>query len=123
MFQNAIRSMIYQQRPDLPLIGFDTRDLAAGIFTPAETQRLTQILEEMIQIATKSGYRVRLYAERSIESVPLSLQKIMPVAGTWQKTLAREHNYSPMRYLIPVDLTVLSAQECLDTLETYAVIG
>ncbi len=104
VFTERMRHFIRENDPRIPLLGIDAsrwedpRRPGEGRRTGVEVYA-KELIENLIPLARKRGIRVRIYTPRTIEELPLEIQKVIPGKKQWtRKYLARELKYSPPDY-------------------------
>ncbi|MEA1962755.1 MAG: glycosyltransferase, partial [Patescibacteria group bacterium] len=103
-FFRKFKNIIGKNNPDIPVLGIDASRREDPRFR-GERRRTgvevyaKNIISELVRQALKKKLRVRVYTPRTIQSLPISIQKVVPYGKGWtRKKLNKELFNSPPEY-------------------------
>ena len=103
-FFKKIKNIINKNNPDIPVLGIDAsrwedpRYIGERRRTGVEVYS-KNIISELVKLALEKNLRVRVYTPRTIQSLPLAIQKAIPYGKGWTRTkLNKELFNSPPEY-------------------------
>jgi len=104
VFLAKMKKFIEDNDPSIPIVGIDAsrwedpRFPGKGVGTGVQVYS-KNVIRELVTLIKEKGLRVRIYTPRTIEDLPLEIQKVIPGKKYWtKKCLARELKYSPVDY-------------------------
>ena len=104
IFIQKIKKVIEKNNPKISVLGIDAsrwedpRCPGQGKRTGVENYT-KNLIENIVRISKEKGIKLCLYTPRTIKSLPLDIQKVMPAKKQWtRKVLARELKISPPDY-------------------------
>ena len=103
-FFRKFKNIINKNNPNIPVLGIDASRWEDPRFIGEQRRTGVEvysknIISELVKLALKKNLRVRVYTPRTIQSLPLSIQKVIPYGKGWtRKKLNQELFNSPPEY-------------------------
>ena len=103
-FFKKFKNIINKNNSDIPVLGIDASRWEDPRFRGKQKRTGVEvysknIISELIKTVLKRNLRVRVYTPRTIQSLPLDIQKVIPYGKSWtRKKLNKELFNSPPRY-------------------------
>ena len=103
-FFRKFKNIINKNNPDIPVLGIDASRWEDPRFHGKRKRTGVEvysknIISELIKLALQKKLRIRVYTPRTIQSLPLGIQKVIPYGKNWtRKKLNQELFNSPPKY-------------------------
>ncbi len=103
-FFRKFKNIINKNNPNIPVLGIDASRWEDPRFICEQRRTGVEvysknIITELVKLTLKKNLRVRVYTPRTIQSLPLGMQKVIPYGKNWtRKKLNQELFNSPPKY-------------------------
>ena len=103
-FFRKFKNIINKNNPNIPVLGIDASRWEDPRFSGEQRRTGVEvysknIISELIKLALNKKLQIRVYTPRTIQSLPLDMQKVIPYGKNWtRKKLNQELFNSPPKY-------------------------